>query len=304
MPVTPRTPVIRLVLALALAGAALTVVGPAPATAAAACELSVPFAPGSAIPDHSYTTSIINVPEDGYAVTDVEVTVNIHEPANEDLTITLDSLTDADVSRQLVTLYDGSGTGADMLGTVFDDDAAAPIAPGGAPYAGRFKPSGPGALSDLNGFAGGKYRLKVEDTVLGGGNGTLDSWTLTLRYASCDLDSDTVEDHSDACLGDAGEPVTGCPVATRTLSATYRRGKFKGFLRSDVATCAAGRTVQIWKARPGPDRRLGTVRTWSDGRYRLVRARHAGRYYATAPGLVVAGVAVCPAAQSLKFRIR
>jgi hypothetical protein len=300
---------VRTALALALAGSALTLAGPSPVLAAATCEQSVPLVPAAgsnAIPDGSTHTSTVDMSAEGDTVTGVRVAVDLHHSALDDLSVTLqwqdvDNLTPGPV----VTLV-GNGTisGANLTGTVFDDAATVPITSGAAPYTGRFQPAQP--LSGVAGHVGGKYVLVLEDHTLsdGDGGGTLDDWTLTVTYASCDLDADAVEDHVDACPGVAGDPTTGCPVPVEEVSAAYRHGRFRGVVSSPVAACAASRPVTVWKVRPGPDRALGTRTTRSDGFYRLVRARHPGRYYATVPAVLLPGVADCPFVQSPRFRIR
>ena len=307
MPVmlAPRT--IRLAVALALVGSALVLAGAAPATAATTCELTVPVvptAPSNVIPDGSTHTSTIDVLEDGFVVTDVDVSVDLHHPADEDLSISLQWLDDAESGPPAAaTLFDGSGSGANLLGTIFDDGATQTFASGTAPFTGRFQPEEP--LSALAGHVGGKYRLVIADNpVMDGDAGVLDDWALTIRYATCDLDTDAVEDHVDSCPGASGGGVSGCPVSTRHLSASYRNGRFRGVLSATVPACRSGQVVTIWKARPGPDRRIGTRTTAPDGTYKLRRARHVGRYYATSPRVVVAGVTECPAVQSRTFRIR
>ena len=307
MPVMSAPRTIRFAVALVLVGSALILVGTGPATAGTTCELTVPVvpaAPNNVIPDGSTHTSTIDVPEDGFAVTDLDVSVDLHHPADEDLSISLQWLDDAESGSPVAaTLFDGSGSGANLLGTVFDDGATQTLASGTAPFTGRFQPEQP--LSALVGHAGGKYRLVIaDDPVMDGDAGVLDHWALTLRYATCDLDTDAVEDHVDSCPAAGGGGLSGCPVATRHLSASYRNGKFRGLLSSTVPACRSGQAVTLWKVRPGADRKIGTRTTAPDGTYKLRRARHAGRYYATSAGVILANVAECPAVRSRTFRIR
>ena len=309
MRVISRRAAAPVVAAFALVASALTLAGASPVIAAGTCEQSVPLvpaAPNNAIPDGSTNTSTVDMPEEGSTVTAVRVTTDLRHSALDDLSVTLQWQDDAHLTPGPVVTLVGAGTisGANLTGTVFDDAATVPITSGAAPYTGRFQPEQP--LSGAAGHVGGKYVLVVEDHTLsdGDGGGILDDWTLTLTYATCDLDADAVEDHADACLGLAGDPTTGCPVPPEEVTATYRRGRFRGFVRSSVAACAAARPVTVWKVRPGPDRALGTRSTRSDGFYRLARTRHPGRYYATVPGLLVPGVADCPSVRSPRFRIR
>lgn len=308
MRVISRRGAAPVVLVLAFVASALSLVAAPGRAAAATCEQSVrevPVAPFNTIPDGSYHLSTVDMPEEGTAVSGVAVAVDLHHPNLADLSITLQWFDDAGVASSPEVTLVGVGTlsGANLTGTVLDDAAAASITTGTAPYTGHFQPAQP--LSGVTGHIGGKYVLKVEDhNIDSDGPGVLDDWTLTLRYATCDLDSDAVEDHVDACLGVAGDPTTGCPVPPEEVTASYRRGRFRGFVRSSVAACAAARPVTVWKVRPGPDRALGTRSTRSDGFYRLARTRHPGRYYATVPGLLVPGVADCPSVRSPRFRIR
>jgi subtilisin-like proprotein convertase family protein len=253
--------------------------------------------------DIATVISEINVPEDGLVVSDVDISIDVQHTWDPDLIIQVISRTDANVSRGEVSRLfnrDGPG-GGNLTGTTFDDDAATPISWGTPPFTGRFKPSLP--LAPLNGFTGGKYELYVTDTAAEDSGQLLD-WSVTLRYRNCDFDSDGVEDHVDQCPDVAAHTATGCPLTSRSVSATYKNGKFRGALSSPVAGCASGRAVTIWKMRRGPDRNIGTAMTGADGTYKLRRAKHAGKYYATSPQVVVAGVAECPAAQSPMFRIR
>lgn len=308
MRVISRRGAAPLVLVLAFVASALALVASPGRAAAVTCEQSVPVVPvepNKAIPDNSYNTLKVDMPEEGTAVTGVAVSLDLHHTNLADVSITLQWQDDADLTPSPAVTLVGVGTlsGANLTGTVLDDTAAVPLTTGTAPYTGSFRPAQP--LSGVTGHIGGKYVLVVTDnTADSDGGGVMDDWTLTLRYATCDLDSDAVEDHVDACPAVAGDPTTGCPVPVAEVSAAYRRGRFRGVLSSPVAACSVARTVTVWKVRPGPDRALGTRSTRSDGSYRLLRARHPGRYYATVPTLLVPGVADCPSVSSPRFRIR
>lgn len=309
MPVISRRGAAPLVVVLAFVASALSLVTSPGQAAAAICEQSVrevPVAPTNTVPDGSYHRSIVDMSGEGTAVTGVAVALDLRHTNLADLSITLQWFDDAEVASSPEVTLVGQGTlsGANLTGTVLDDTATASITTGTAPYTGTFRPAQP--LSGVTGHVGGKYVLVVTDHTLADGDagGVLDDWTLTLRYATCDLDSDAVEDHVDACPGVAGDPATGCPVPVAEVSAAYRRGRFRGVVSSPVAACSVGRPVTVWKVRPGPDRALGTRSTRSDGSYRMLRARHPGRYYATVPTLLVPGVADCPSVSSPRFRIR
>jgi subtilisin-like proprotein convertase family protein len=298
----PLKQLLRVAVATALAGAGLAIVSSAtPASATAPCTRTYSASPGSPLNDFESASSAIDVPEDGLVVTDVNVAINIHHAAVGDLIIQVQSETDGSVGRGGSILYEQDGSGENMLGTAFDDSSITSIGSASAPYAGTFDPASP--LVALNGFAGGKYRLTVSD-LEDIDTGTLDNWSVTLTYASCDPDNDGLDVPPDACPTISAATPSGCPLSTGSLTAKYRHGKFKGTLSSSNAVCKASRAVTVFKKRSGPDKRVGVTTTSSDGTYRLTRAKHAGRYYTTTPRVVVANAADCAAAQSGTFRIR
>jgi subtilisin-like proprotein convertase family protein len=303
MPVMSGKHVLNLIGVAALIGAALVAIGTTRAEAAGVpCQRTYSSAPSAPIDDNSTTPDTIDVPEDGLIVSDVKVAVTVHHTFDADMVIAVESMTDALTTRAYVSLFERfGGNGDNLLGTVWDDDAALPISWGDAPFTGRFKAIRP--LAALNGFAGGRYQLLVSDLSTGD-TGTLDSWSLTFQYKSCDFDSDGVEDHADSCLGVTAHTATGCPATTRAVTATYKHGAFKGLLSSPVGSCKASRSVAIWKVRSGADKVVGTATTRSDGSYKLKRGRHVGRYYATSARVAATDVAECPAVQSTAFRIR
>jgi hypothetical protein len=194
------------------------------------------------------------------------------------------------------------GGGHDLDGVTFDDEASGSMSGVQTSYSGHFRPVTP--LSALDGLQTARtWELRVNNTDVSTLNVT---WTITVTYAGCtpDGDGDGVPDTTDSCPGTAASTASGCPLATRGLTAKYRLGKFKGTLSSSTPRCAAGRPVTIWKVRSGPDLRVGAATTASDGRYRLKRAKRVGRYYATSPRVVVPGVAECRAVTSATFRVR
>ncbi|KRB76971.1 hypothetical protein ASE01_09380 [Nocardioides sp. Root190] len=258
-----------------------------------------PDAPGLAVSD-------IDVPEDGLVVADLNVTVTIQHTYARDLRLRLFGFEDTPGNaRSYAVLADQAGPpgddGDDYLATTFSDEAPTSITAASAPFTGTFSPQS--ALDDFDGHQGGHYSLRIDD--LGAGDrGVLVAWSVSLTYASCDFDRDGVEDHRDKCPGTLGRTASGCPLVARTLTSTYRLGKFRGALSSRATGCEAARAVTIWKVRTGPDRRIGSATTRRDGTYVLTRARRAGVYYAAAPRVVVPGVAECAADVSARFRIR
>jgi hypothetical protein len=195
------------------------------------------------------------------------------------------------------------GGGSTLDGVTFDDEAVGEMS--GLPpttYSGHYRPLT--ALSALDGLQTARsWELKVVNT----DTSTLYvNWTITITYAGCapDQDGDGVPDASDSCAGTAARTASGCPLATTSLTAKYRLGKFKGALTSSSQQCSAAQGVTVWKVRKGPDLKVGARTTASDGRFKIKRAKKPGRYYATSPRSVVPGIAECPAARSTTFRVR
>ncbi|WP_156392076.1 MULTISPECIES: hypothetical protein [unclassified Nocardioides] len=268
--------------------------------ASGALNQPIPDSPSSGSSGYLGTTPF-DVPE-GLTVADIDVTLNLHHTYISDVVVILYSMTDASIARasSYVVFRVGRGNN-DMVGTVLNDQAADPLGWGVAPFTGSFQPSE--RLSTHNGAVGGKFFVGVYD-MEPGDTGTLNDWSMKVTYVSCDFDSDGVEDHKDSCRGIAAATATGCPLTTRTLTSTYSSGKFRGRISSPVAGCKASRPVTIWKAVTGPDRKVGTATSRSDGTYRLTRTKRAGRYYATTPLSAATNQAQCPAARSTTFRIR
>jgi hypothetical protein len=295
--------VLRLVLVAVLPGAALVAVTTAPAQAVGvACQRAFASDPTRVfpIPDGSFAFSLVDVPEDGLVVSDVDVSVDVRHLNTAELTLDLLSHTDDRILRAGTRLFDHVPGGADLLGTVFDDEARAPTTWGVAPFIGRFIPAAP--LRAQDGASGGQYTLIAGDAA-GNGSGTLVRWSLVLTYRTCDLDRDGVEDHVDQCRGNPARTATGCPVTSRAVSAAYRHGRFRGVLSSPVAGCEVGRQVLVLKVRRGADARVGTAITRADGSWRLAKAKKRGRYYATSVRVAVPDRAECPAVRSRTVRI-
>jgi hypothetical protein len=300
-----------MVVVAALAAATLVTLGSGPGEAAAVpCQrtftnsigapispvtISIPPAPPIMLPPATGSTTV-----DAAAgtIADVGVIVHITHPSAESFTLTVQhGLT------SVVLKAPGGTAGANFAGTTFDDEATQAIAGGAPPYSGRYQPTAP--LSAYDGAAADGTWTLTALSLTSNVPGSIDSWSVVVTYAgTCNYDGDAVEDHSDACLGLAGATVSGCPLASRSLTARYRHGRFKGVLSSTVPACRAAKSVTVWKVRRGPDRKIGTKTTASDGTYKLRRARHRGRYYATSLRVVVRGVAECPAVRSRTFRIR
>src|SRR5262249_54836022 len=99
-------------------------------------------------------TSTINVTQN-LLVTDVDVRVSISHPFDGDIKLILIPPT-----GPAITLSDRrGGPGDNYASTVFDDEAAGPIAGGTPPFAGSFRPESP--LSTADGIvAAGAWKLK------------------------------------------------------------------------------------------------------------------------------------------------
>jgi subtilisin-like proprotein convertase family protein len=131
------------------------------------------------IPDNSTTgaTSTIAV-SDVQTVLEVKVTANVTHTFDGDLELSLIA-----PNGTIVPLSTRRGSSGDnFTSTVFDDAAATAISAGVAPFTGSYRPESP--LAAVTGIsAAGNWQLKVADRA-STDTGTLDSWTLTLRYAA------------------------------------------------------------------------------------------------------------------------
>ncbi|CAG9460620.1 unnamed protein product [Pedinophyceae sp. YPF-701] len=83
------------------------------------------------------------------------------------------------------------GSGDNLVGTVFDDDAAVRIRDGSAPFTGAFRPEN--ALARFVGLdATGRWRLIARDRSAGT-TGTLDSWTVNITMECSRTDAQPTE---------------------------------------------------------------------------------------------------------------
>jgi hypothetical protein len=140
------------------------------------------------------------------------------------------------------------------------------------------------------------------------------SWTMiarscdsgTLLFNAADLDQDGLPDSTgpaDTCPSLAGSTASGCPVRDRTLTlnAKHHPNRVVGTLSAPgFPALSVGRTVTIWKVRPGPDKNVATRTTNSLGKF---KARVGpGRYYATSPDYIAptAGEALADTSSSVR----
>ncbi len=175
------------------------------------------------IPDNNVngTTKTISVGVSAL-VQDVNVTANVTHPYVGDLTLSL--ITPANTTIPLSVRRGGSGD--NFTSTVFDDEAATPIASGNAPYTGSFTPDSPLSAADGQGAAG-DWRLKAVDSAAQD-IGSLGNWTLTLAFPNL------------ACAPGAPPP----PVPDGSFGAEMKASRLTStgsalHLTWDVGTCAA-----------------------------------------------------------------
>jgi subtilisin-like proprotein convertase family protein len=111
-------------------------------------------------------------------VKDVDLLLDITHPDVSQLNVRLQTPSGA----QFTLLSAGQARGANLTGTVFDDDSETPIASGTAPYTGTF--SGPLLTNGVGTPAAGTWTLLVADTA-GAGAGTINAFGLRIRTAHC-----------------------------------------------------------------------------------------------------------------------
>jgi subtilisin-like proprotein convertase family protein len=108
----------------------------------------------------------------------VAVWLIITHTNNRDLAVTLQS----PAGTQVPLFSSDSLTGSNLIGTVFDDQAATPIISGTAPFTGTYRPEG-----NLAAFQGqsssGTWTLLITDTMANGYTGTLAAWGMRIRTA-------------------------------------------------------------------------------------------------------------------------
>jgi uncharacterized delta-60 repeat protein len=130
---------------------------------------------------------------------------------------------------------------------------------------------------------------------------------------ACDADDDNdgVADGGDACPLTAAVTANGCPAPTptptsptsdRTLTFSRSHGKFKGRISADAPACEQDQKVEILQKVKGPDKKVGSARTGSSGKYSLKKDVPDGKYYANVAPSSAAGVA-CAAAKSGSVKV-
>ena len=148
--------------------------------------LPIPGTPGGGGTgtDSDKTTSTLTLSgHGGDLIKNLTVKVDLNYPQDSDLVLTLTPLGADGVTRKAadITLFNGGNgffsTGADFIGTTFDDNAGQPISFGIAPFLGSFRPAQ--ALGVLDGaLLDGVYKLTVTDTQ-SGKVGALVDWSIS-----------------------------------------------------------------------------------------------------------------------------
>jgi len=133
--------------------------------------------PRVSVPDGGMKWRAIDFFLPGGAVVDVNVRLKASAGDASKLLVTLAR---PELSTYCKLVAEGDATGTKLTETTFDDEAAAPLLPGGEPYTGRYLPNQP--LSVFDGQqARGEWRLTVHDVLPPDGLGaTLYDWQLEL----------------------------------------------------------------------------------------------------------------------------
>jgi subtilisin family serine protease/subtilisin-like proprotein convertase family protein len=133
------------------------------------------------IRDLSTARSTITVNQD-FLVSDVNVQLDVSHTWDSDLLITL---TGPDGASVILSNHRGNDANH-FSGTVFDDEAATPIALGQAPFSGSYRPDG--ILTSFDGqLSRGTWTLSIYDREIFD-QGTLNNWSLL--FDSLDIDVD------------------------------------------------------------------------------------------------------------------
>ena len=112
-------------------------------------------------------------------ISDINVQINLTHTWMADVVATL---IHPDGTRIILANQVGSN-GDNFNNTIFDQQAAASITTGLAPFVGSFRPSGD--LSLLNGKSlNGTWKLELQDVFTAADNGTLNSWSITATTGS------------------------------------------------------------------------------------------------------------------------
>ena len=128
------------------------------------------------IPNSGLITSTLVV-GDSISIRDLNVQLNIDHQRDSDLDVFL--ISPAGTRVELFTDVGGGGLG--FSNTVFDDEAAAAIQSGSAPFAGTYRPEGNLSQFDGENASNGVWTLEITDDQ-NGKSGTLNSWSITIEH--------------------------------------------------------------------------------------------------------------------------
>ena len=119
-------------------------------------------------------------------ITDIDIYLDITHTEVSDLLIYLDSPSGSTITLKDDELYESLWGGIqrpNMYGTIFDDQATAPLSSGTPPYTGRFLPAAGHSLSTFNNQDPyGLWTLRISDISLAD-TGTLDRWEIHIEHA-------------------------------------------------------------------------------------------------------------------------
>jgi hypothetical protein len=283
---------------LGLVGGLVTAVPPAsaagPTTFANPASISIPDT-GQATPYPStiqvsgLTTAItdVNVVLTGYSHTcPFDVAVLVVAPTGQQ-------------SLLMADLGTGLGCPAAAGANLTFDDAAASAVPY-PPTTGTWKPTD-GDTAAGNTFPAPAPAGDTHPASLAAFNGLVGNGTWSLYVLDENPgDTGTISGGWSLSITTAPEPVRDRSLS---LKARYGPKRVVGKLYAPgFPALYAGRTVTIWKVRPGPDRKIMTRTTNGLGKFKARVKR--GRYYATSDAVTVPGVGQSAFDQSRTVRVR
>ena len=134
------------------------------------------IAPATTSTSPTTTTSTLTIPSYNGTFIATKVTVEISAAFSNDSGLSIILI--APDGTQVKLFANKALSGANLVNTIFDDEAATSITAGTAPYTGTYQPAG--QLSSLNGKSiEGVWQLQLINS-LTGASGTLDSWSLAI----------------------------------------------------------------------------------------------------------------------------
>lgn len=120
-----------------------------------------------------------------------------------------------------------------------------------------------------------------------------------------DADLDLVATPQDKCGTLPAATTNGCPLRARSLTMGRTADRLTGWLFAEgFPKFHARKKVTIWKVRPGPDQLVTKVTTNKQGAFTMAAKPKRGRYYATAPGLILPLFGEVTADRSMTVKVR